>query len=114
VEAVPINSLDACHIGRDTACDILLEDRVVSAVHARIEPQGNGFILIDMQSQNGTTVNGKQIDCVWLNDGDTISIGPYSLHFTSQLRVAAPPKLCTSIEETISIDILPLNEKLTS
>jgi pSer/pThr/pTyr-binding forkhead associated (FHA) protein len=110
LEAVPANPLEACQIGRDTACDVLLEDQFVSAHHARIEPRGNGFILIDLQSQNGTAVNGKQIESVWLNDGDIISIGPYSLQFANPLKIAVPPKLCTSITETISVDSLSFKD----
>jgi pSer/pThr/pTyr-binding forkhead associated (FHA) protein len=104
-DAIPVNPLEACLIGRDIACDIFLESELVSAHHARIEPYGTGFILIDLQSQNGTAVNGKQVKSLWLNDGDTISIGPYFLKFSNPLTIAAPPKLRTSITDTISVDI---------
>jgi pSer/pThr/pTyr-binding forkhead associated (FHA) protein len=105
LDAISVNPHEACLIGRDIASDIFLENELVSAHHARIEPHGTGFILIDLQSQNGTSVNGKLIKSLWLNDGDTISIGPYSLKFSNPLKIAVPPKLSISITDTISVDI---------
>ena len=62
-------------IGRDAACEIIIPDRQVSRFHARIQPDGDGAILEDLASKNGTFVNGKLvIEPVFLNDGDLLQI----------------------------------------
>lgn len=63
------------HVGRDSTNDIVIEERQVSRVHARIFPAQNGIWLEDMSSKNGTHHNGKLIeDTVLLQDGDVIQI----------------------------------------
>jgi pSer/pThr/pTyr-binding forkhead associated (FHA) protein len=66
-------------IGRSRAAgsDIVLpEDGMVSRRHARIEMDPDGrFTVYDLQTTNGTRVNGKRIDNVTLSDGDEIMIG---------------------------------------
>jgi pSer/pThr/pTyr-binding forkhead associated (FHA) protein len=62
-------------IGRDAACEIIIPDRQVSRFHARIRPDGEGAILEDLASKNGTYVNGKLvIEPVFLNDGDLLQV----------------------------------------
>ena len=62
-------------VGRDTACDIIIPDRQVSRHHATFTPSIEGVILEDLESKNGTHLNGKLIDIpVLLKDGDVIQI----------------------------------------
>jgi len=68
-------------IGRRPANDIVIEDRSVSGHHAKIDSLGNRFILIDLQSKNGTFVNEQLINSHWLQHEDVITIGEYSLVF---------------------------------
>lgn len=52
------------------------EDSNVSRYHAEIEKRGEEYCLIDLNSSNGTTVNGqKLLGEVYLNDGDRIVLG---------------------------------------
>ncbi len=62
-------------IGRDASCDVMIADRQVSRFHARLTPTGEGVILEDMGSKNGTYHNGHLIlSPVVLQDGDTIQV----------------------------------------
>ena len=62
-------------IGRGADCDIVLPERPVSRQHARIERRGQGFLLIDLGSKNGTHVNGQEVKQPHLlQDGDEIQI----------------------------------------
>lgn len=66
---------DVVLIGRGADCNIVLQERAVSRVHARIERRNQGYLLIDMGSKNGTFVNGQQITQPHLlQDGDAIQI----------------------------------------
>jgi len=64
-------------IGRGHEADIRLEDAAVSREHARVvrEPDGT-FVLVDLESTNGTFVSGVRIDRRRLVPGDRIQLGP--------------------------------------
>jgi adenylate cyclase len=59
--------------------DVVLEDAQVSRQHAQIKKSGESLTLIDPGSANGTFVNGQRINEHSLKDGDTFSIGKYTL-----------------------------------
>ncbi len=62
-------------IGRGTDADIRLIDQAVSRRHAEIRIVNDATMLNDLQSTNGTTVNGATITTTPLSDGDEIRIG---------------------------------------
>jgi len=49
---------------------------IVSAQHAKIVRLEDGFVLVDLESRNGTFVNGRRIQRARLRDGDRIVLGP--------------------------------------
>ena len=59
----------------------MIENLAVSGHHAKIDSVGDGFVLIDLQSKNGSFVNEQMINSHWLKDGDVINIGKHSLIF---------------------------------
>jgi DNA-binding winged helix-turn-helix (wHTH) protein len=62
-------------VGRETTCEIVVADRMVSRFHARITPTPGGMILEDLDSKNGTHRNGDPVNGqVMLQDGDTVQI----------------------------------------
>jgi len=68
-------------IGRHLDAAIFLDDVTVSRNHAFVEREGDGWIIVDEGSLNGTFVNRRRKDRVLLNDGDEIQIGKYKLTF---------------------------------
>jgi EmrB/QacA subfamily drug resistance transporter len=64
-------------IGRDPAADLpLVDDPLVSRLHARVSPTPDGYVVEDLGSRNGTWVNGVQIAGPTLvRPGDQIRIG---------------------------------------
>jgi hypothetical protein len=62
-------------LGRDPSSDLLLEDPRVSARHALFQWTGNDWILVDLRSKNGTSVNGAWITEIPLQNDDWISFG---------------------------------------
>jgi len=62
-------------IGRTPTSDLTLVDEGISREHAVISWDEDGFSIEDLQSTNGTRVNGKRIRSVELQDGDQIQIG---------------------------------------
>ena len=53
----------------------------VSRNHAEIRPQGDGFLLVDLGSTNGSKVNGVRVDQRMLNDGDELTFGNTRMRF---------------------------------
>ncbi|MCH9682595.1 MAG: FHA domain-containing protein [Deltaproteobacteria bacterium] len=64
-------------IGRGSRCDLPLTDDGVSRRHAKLAISEEGVTnLIDLDSTNGTYVNGAPIDLAIVREGDRIHIGP--------------------------------------
>ncbi len=70
-------------IGRDQQNDVVLDDPRVSRKHAEIRLRLGRYTLYDLQSTNGTYVNGRRVAEVVLNDGDRISVAGLDLLFHS-------------------------------
>jgi pSer/pThr/pTyr-binding forkhead associated (FHA) protein len=69
-------------VGHGQQWDIMLQDRSVSRPHAEILRQGDGFLLKDLGSANGTLVNGVPLsEPHRMNDGDAITFGEDVLIF---------------------------------
>jgi pSer/pThr/pTyr-binding forkhead associated (FHA) protein/subtilisin family serine protease len=68
-------------IGRSTDNDIHLSDGLASRHHARIDAQQGVYLISDLDSANGTFVNGQRIRRHELRDGDEIRIGDSHLRF---------------------------------
>ena len=49
-------------IGSDPACDLVVEAPAVSGRHCRLRPAGGGYVVEDLDSTNGTFVNGRRLD----------------------------------------------------
>lgn len=74
-------SKDKVSIGRSNDNDLILADNAVSRYHTEIQKRKNDYILADLGSYNGTKLNGKSIQKVFLKHGDKIQIGSSKLTF---------------------------------
>lgn len=82
-------------LGRDSTCEVVLDDAKVSRQHARIDLTGGAFVLSDL-SRNGVALNGRRIkQPTALSEGDRLQLGDTTLTFTFQ-----PPHDAT-VEETV-------------
>ncbi|MBK7865035.1 MAG: FHA domain-containing protein [Archangiaceae bacterium] len=70
-------------LGRHPNNTLRLVDREVSKEHASIERVGNTYLLRDLNSSNGTFVNGRKVRELRLRDGDEIALGNSRLVFHS-------------------------------
>jgi pSer/pThr/pTyr-binding forkhead associated (FHA) protein len=63
--------------------DLVLEDpdRTISRFHAEVRQQAGVWVLLDLNSQNGTWVESRRVDRVELRAGVPVAIGRYSLVF---------------------------------
>jgi len=70
-------------LGRDYDCDVQLDDDAASRRHAAIQQDEEGYLLVDLNSTNGTYVNNEQIKQHRLRAGDRIRIGEHVLKYLS-------------------------------
>ncbi|MEY4092844.1 MAG: hypothetical protein RLZZ53_43 [Acidobacteriota bacterium] len=68
-------------IGRDPDCTIALDSRMVSKAHALVEFRDGEFTIQDLESANGTRVNGEPTAVRVLEPGDRIEVGDVELTF---------------------------------
>ena len=68
-------------IGRRPECTLQLGDPNVSRNHAEIRPHGNGWVLVDLGSTNGSRVNGSRVSSHELREGDELVFGNTLLRF---------------------------------
>src|SRR5436190_5364071 len=63
-------------VGRDPSCEINLTDDLVSRVHARLRLQNGSAVVEDLESTNGTFLNGLQLHAETpFNPGDHLLLG---------------------------------------
>src|SRR6188472_3875640 len=75
-------------IGREEGNTIQLNDERVSRFHVKIQEDQNKIVITDLESTNGTKVNGEDIQLRILRYGDIISLGRSVLLFGSREQIA--------------------------
>ena len=83
-------------LGRDPACDVVLNDTKCSRRHAVVEEGPGGLVVRDTASANGVFVNGRRVDEAPLAPGDVVRLGDVSLELVEQVGetvVIAPEDL---------------------
>ncbi len=75
-------------IGREEGNTIQLNDERVSRFHVKIQDDHDRLVLTDLESTNGTKVNGESIQLRILRVGDTVTIGRSVLLFGSREEIA--------------------------
>lgn len=68
-------------LGRDPTCDISLDSRYVSRFQNLFMETEGGWWLLDLNSTNGSYINGRRIKEHRLQDGDVIAVGRHQLRF---------------------------------
>ncbi len=93
---------DELVIGRGGECDLVLPERQVSREHIRIYRDGHIYYLQDLDSKNGTWVNGKQVkdSTVPLKDGDEIQLA-LAIKITFVGSEATAPLLVDELPHTL-------------
>lgn len=74
---------DKTTLGRRPYNDIVIDNLAVSGEHAMLQMSGSEVFLEDLNSTNGTYVNGKAAKRQVLQNGDTIEVGKYKIKFVS-------------------------------
>ena len=95
-------------IGRSPDVDLVLDwDERVSRVHARLEPEGEGWTIVDdAPSRNGTFVNGERVvEPRRLQDQDLVHVGRTALTFRSS---RSPGPTITVSHAGLEVELTPV------
>jgi pSer/pThr/pTyr-binding forkhead associated (FHA) protein len=84
-------------IGREEGNLLRLNDERISRFHAKVQHDNAEIILIDLESTNGTRVNGTNVQIRRLRAGDRIGVGRSLLLFGSEQEIAARMAVLNSI-----------------
>jgi pSer/pThr/pTyr-binding forkhead associated (FHA) protein len=97
-------SLASVTLGRNSGCDIVIDQAAVSRRHARISWGAGGYRISDLGSMNGTYVDGKPVAECALADGTEIHVGEVTFRFVvpaaggdEQGGDESPPAVVTAI-----------------
>ncbi|MBI3531586.1 MAG: FHA domain-containing protein [Burkholderiales bacterium] len=71
-------------LGRRPYNDVVIDNLAVSGEHAAVQMTSDEVFLEDLNSTNGTYVNGKAVKRQQLFNGDTIEVGKYKIQFVSE------------------------------
>jgi hypothetical protein len=66
---------DRLLLGRDAACDVVVDDASVSRRHAVVEKRPEGWLILDQKSANGTFVDGQRVIQAFLRAGQELRLG---------------------------------------
>lgn len=110
-EGLTLNSFELdkpeFNIGRQSKCDIQLDDPAVSSKHARLLSKKNeyleghdDFYIEDLGSTNGTLVNGKEISQQLLKHGDEIQIGNHHFRFDNEADQVDPEQTAIYLSDS--------------
>ena len=105
-------------VGRATTNDVVLSDAKASRAHARLAYSDSQWTLIDLDSANGTLVNGLPVvDRVPLQQGDVIRVGDSTLLFEAGTAIASGPMTIDTpadLEATLADATVPVQLNDTS
>jgi pSer/pThr/pTyr-binding forkhead associated (FHA) protein len=75
---------DRTTMGRRPYNDIVIDNLAVSGEHAVIQLTGNDVYIEDLNSTNGTYLNGKAVKKQLLQNNDTLEVGKYKIRFVNE------------------------------
>ncbi len=94
-------------LGRAEDCSLVLDDMLSSSHHARVYRENRAWWVKDLQSSNGTLLNGRLIEEAALNEGDLLEIGESRFRFSLSDEVDTGR---VSVPRAVAVDMSELEE----
>ena len=94
---------DRTSVGRRPYNDVVIDNLAVSGEHAVLQMSGNEVYLEDLNSTNGTFVNGKAVKKQLLNDSDMVEIGKYKIKYVNEASSGAVDNAITGLSRAAEL-----------
>jgi pSer/pThr/pTyr-binding forkhead associated (FHA) protein len=91
-------------IGRSPDNTVIIDNPAVSGHHARVYSESGAVMLEDLNSTNGTFVNGQHTTRRVLRSGDVVLVGKHQLVFEQTVEWSAPPPALPALGDTVYLD----------
>jgi len=91
---------DSITVGRGQDCEIRIDDPLASRHHCRLERLGNEVFLVDLDSRNGTWIEGDQIERLPISASDVIRVGSTTLRIAGGLADRLASMESTQTQQT--------------
>ena len=102
-------SKDRTSLGRRPYNDIVIDNLAISGEHAVLQMSGNEVYVEDLNSTNGTYVNGKTVKKQLLQNGDFVEIGKYRIQYATDVgaerarATATMPSAAADVHASIKV-----------
>ena len=67
-------------IGRAKGNNLVIDEKTISGEHCKITEENGQYFLTDLESTNGTSVNGEKISKIALSTGQTVELGKVKIN----------------------------------
>jgi predicted component of type VI protein secretion system len=91
----------AATIGRSPECELRVHDILLSRRHCQIQPEADGWAILDLGSKNGTRIGGDPVFRKTLTDGDVIRMGKTAVRFRTGPLVPAPSPSSSALKRPV-------------
>ena len=103
-----LDEAEVC-IGREAGNQVSVSSAWISRRHCALRREGDRVVVHDLESRNGTFVNGVPVQCQELKHGDLLTVGDCSFRFVCQEEAeAAAQSAPVQLEETNTAMLVPL------
>lgn len=100
-------------LGRRPYNDVVIDNLAVSGEHAAVQMLGGQVVLEDLDSTNGTFVNGKAIRRQALQHGDTVEVGKYKIQFLNEAEGERANKVMAAAADVMMTTLRSSSSELT-
>jgi transcriptional regulator with GAF, ATPase, and Fis domain len=104
---VELDAPEVC-IGREAGNQVCVQSAWVSRRHCALRREGGSVVVQDLESRNGTFVNGIPVSRRELKHGDLLTVGDCSFRFVCQAEAPATQSAAVELEETNTALLAPL------
>ncbi len=106
VKMIPLRQADVIVLGRHRDCKVQISGKRVSRQHGELQWKKDAWIIKDLDSRNGTRVNGAPVEIARLVEGDRIELGGVRIRLVRRSN-AAPDELGKGVPRPAAADPSP-------
>src|SRR6185436_15558490 len=85
-KSIAVGDRGAVIVGRDTSAGITINDTMASRNHFKVEARTGSYVLVDLNSKNGTLLNGSRVKESRIAAGDRIQVGETVFSFMEDTK----------------------------